>query len=139
MQASDGNFYGVRAAGGQHGDGTIFRLTASGDFTVLHSFHGSDGTLPAGALAEGLDGNLYGVTLTGGLSLQFGGTVFRVGKRGEFTTLWLFNARTGATNPTAGLALGPGGNLYGMYQFYQPFGINFSSGIYEIDLDRPNG
>ena len=132
MQASDGNFYGVCAAGGQFVLGTIFRFTKSGVFTVLHSFHYSDGAYPAGALVEGLDGNLYGVTLNGGLDASFGGTVFRVGK-GGFSTVYLFNAQTGASNPTAGLAFGPSGNLYGMYQFYQAFTLSGGSGVYQID------
>src|ERR1017187_2950141 len=133
IQARDGNIYGVCAAGGQSGNGTVFRLTPS-SFTVLHSFRGSDGSYPAGALAEGLDGNLYGVTLNGGLDPEFGGTVFRVGKDGTFTTRWLFNNQTGGSNPDAGLTLGPGGNLYGMYQQYQALsGFPGPGGIYQID------
>jgi uncharacterized repeat protein (TIGR03803 family) len=136
-QASDGDFYGVCAAGGQFGMGSIFRFTASGRFTVLHSFNGSDGSHPAGALLEGLDGNLYGVTLNGGLDAEFGGTIFRLRKGGDFTTLWLFNAaaENGASNPTAGLALGPDGNIYGMFQLYQEFYGAFPGpgGIFQID------
>ena len=134
MQASDGNFYGVCFAGGQYGMGTVFRFTRSGKFTLLHSFNGSDGINPVGALVEGWDGNLYGVTNNGGLDYSFGGTIFRVSMAGDFTTVWLFNAQTGASNPNAGLAFGPGGNLYGMYQFYQIYNLfGAPGGIYEID------
>src|SRR5580658_4845658 len=35
---SDGNFYGVTTAGGASGDGTVFKITPSGDFTLLHTF-----------------------------------------------------------------------------------------------------
>jgi uncharacterized repeat protein (TIGR03803 family) len=119
MQASDGSFYGVCAAGGASGMGAIFSLTQAGVFTLLHSFSGSDGSQPGGALVEGLDGNLYGVTLEGGLDPLYGGTVFRVGKHGPFTSLYLFNYQTGASNPTPGLAPGPNGNLYGAYKAYQ--------------------
>ena len=59
--ASDGNLYGVCYAGGQYGQGSVFRLTTAGRFTGLHDFQGSDGSQPGGALVEGTDGNLYGV------------------------------------------------------------------------------
>jgi uncharacterized repeat protein (TIGR03803 family) len=38
IQASDGNFYGVAQQGGANNMGTVFRITPSGDFTVLHTF-----------------------------------------------------------------------------------------------------
>jgi len=133
MQAGDGNIYGVCSAGGRYGKGTVFQLTPSGQFTLLHSFHGTDGSAPAGALVAGLDGNLYGVTLNGGLSEEFGGTIFRVGKSG-FSTIYQFDASTGASNPNAGLTLGPGGNIYGMYQF-NAIGNGFGGpgGVFQID------
>ena len=94
----------------------MFRLTTSGQFTGLHDFQGSDGSQPAGALVEGTDGNLYGVSLYGGLPSDYGGTIFRVGLSGEFATVYEFNGNTGGTHPNAGMARGPGGNLYGMYK-----------------------
>ena len=41
---ADGAFYGVTPTGGlQFGKGTIFRITADGQFTMLHAFTGGDG------------------------------------------------------------------------------------------------
>src|SRR5436190_895090 len=37
VQGSDGNFYGTTASGGQHFQGTVFRITPAGGITVLHS------------------------------------------------------------------------------------------------------
>jgi uncharacterized repeat protein (TIGR03803 family) len=35
---SDGNFYGTTNLGGSHNDGSVFKITPSGQFTTLHSF-----------------------------------------------------------------------------------------------------
>src|SRR5204863_8190868 len=40
VQGTDGNFYGTTAYGGAHFQGTVFRIAASGAFTVLDSFSG---------------------------------------------------------------------------------------------------
>src|SRR5580700_9199 len=34
----DDVFYGVASYGGKNGNGTLFKITASGEFTVLHTF-----------------------------------------------------------------------------------------------------
>src|SRR5207247_1065440 len=63
IQGSDGNFYGTTAFGGATGNnGTIFRITPSGQFTNLFSFHGTDGSCPMGGLVQGTDGSFYGTT-----------------------------------------------------------------------------
>ena len=98
IEGSDGNFYGVTAAGGapassgntnpscarvdpQTGDrgcGTIYKITPAGVTTVLYSFGSSpaEGTAPAGALLQASDGNLYGTTAAGGAANK--GTVFEL-------------------------------------------------------------
>ncbi len=38
IQASDGNFYGVTVLGGSSNGGTFYKLTPSGQETILHSF-----------------------------------------------------------------------------------------------------
>jgi uncharacterized repeat protein (TIGR03803 family) len=77
VQATDGNFYGTTQAGGTgDGMGTIFRITPAGTLTVLHSFNGGDGDVPAAGLVQATDGNLYGVAEYGGQYSD--GTVFRL-------------------------------------------------------------
>jgi uncharacterized repeat protein (TIGR03803 family) len=41
IQVSDGTFYGTSSGGGAYGLGTVFRVTADGPVTVLHSFSGT--------------------------------------------------------------------------------------------------
>jgi uncharacterized repeat protein (TIGR03803 family) len=76
IQASDGNFYGTTASGGTGDSGTIFKITALGVETVLHSFGvGTDGATPEAPLVQGSDGNFYGTTGNGGA--EGFGTVFK--------------------------------------------------------------
>ncbi|PYR33715.1 MAG: hypothetical protein DMF90_19825 [Acidobacteria bacterium] len=48
IEAGDGSFYGTASGGGDTGNGTVFRMTADGTVTVVHSFAGSpsDGATP---------------------------------------------------------------------------------------------
>lgn len=66
VQATDGNFYGVGYLGGTKDDGTIFRITPSGTFSVRYSLDGSHGSLPMVTLLQHTTGTLYGDTNTGG-------------------------------------------------------------------------
>jgi uncharacterized repeat protein (TIGR03803 family) len=78
LLASDGNFYGITGPGGSTiaGAGIIFKVTPDGLFLILHRFDGTDGAGPYyGALVEGTDGSLYGVSGGGGSSGN--GTFFR--------------------------------------------------------------
>jgi hypothetical protein len=92
-------------------------------FTVLHTFRGSpDGANPADGVVIDRAGNLYGVTLTGGMngngctSLGTGcGTVFKLTKRSSgwiYSTLYKFQGPPDGNYP-AGVVVGPDGTLYG--------------------------
>ena len=76
--SADGStLYGTASKGGESNFGTIFSVPVSGGApTVLHSFSGSDGSLPESSLTLSPDGStLYGANLTGGGN-DGGGTVF---------------------------------------------------------------
>lgn len=64
VQVTDGNFYGTNTLDGANNQGTVFRITPNGSLTTLDSFGSSptDGSYPIGALVQGTDGSLYGVT-----------------------------------------------------------------------------
>jgi uncharacterized repeat protein (TIGR03803 family) len=69
----DDVFYGMASFGGENGTGTIFKITTSGEFTVLHTFsaldanaQNEDGANPLRTLVIDEDGNLYGTTRLGG-------------------------------------------------------------------------
>ena len=66
VQATDGNFYGVGYLGGTKNEGTIFRITPSGTFSVRYNLDGTHGSLPMVTLLQHTTGTLYGDTNTGG-------------------------------------------------------------------------
>ena len=74
----DGWIYGTSNSGGTGiGQGTLFKTTAVGEFTLIWKFDGHDtGANPQGGLTDGRDGYLYGTTYAGGL--YGAGTIFRI-------------------------------------------------------------
>ncbi|MDQ4139983.1 MAG: hypothetical protein M3142_05615, partial [Bacteroidota bacterium] len=121
LLATDGNFYGMTSTGGPGLWGTIFKITPSGIFTVLHSFdYYKEGAAPFGNLVQGKDGNFYGMTSEGGLNNLNGdtfGTVFKITPSGLFTVLYNFNYNYSGGNPYGSLTLGKDGNFYGMTSY----------------------
>jgi uncharacterized repeat protein (TIGR03803 family) len=114
VQGSDDNFYGTTASGGEHFQGTVFRITPAGALTVLHSFSGypSEGAIPIAGLVQSSDGNFYGTTALGGA--HFKGTVFKIDATGSLTTLHSFSGSPSqGANPVAALVQGSDGNFYG--------------------------
>ncbi len=109
---STGDLYGVTFAGGSAGFGIMYKLTASGTFTVLHTFAGqpNDGRYPQWRMISDARGNLYGVSEAGG-SLDLG-TLFKYGAGGTFKILHAFDSTAYA--PTGRLARDRAGNLYGV-------------------------
>lgn len=112
VQAQDGNFYGITRGGGANGFGTIFKITPSGTYTVLRSFNGTtDGGSSYSSLTMGTDGNLYGITYSGGTFNL--GTIFKITTGGTFTVLRSFNGTTDGGNSQSDLTLATDGNFYG--------------------------
>ncbi|MHA3770842.1 choice-of-anchor tandem repeat GloVer-containing protein [Verrucomicrobiota bacterium sgz303538] len=119
--AKDGNLYGSTRAGGSNNAGALFKITlpgfAGGAYSLLHSFDGSTGgQQPMGSLVEGVDGSIYGVTVTGG---EYGnGTVFRMSSAGSVTVLHSFGAglAEGAESIVHPMTLmqASDGNFYGL-------------------------
>jgi uncharacterized repeat protein (TIGR03803 family) len=112
-----GNLYGTTSGSGISGDGTVFRLTATGKFTVLHTFAGGqDGQYPGyGALLLDAAGNLYGTTVSGGGSAACDGgcgVVYKVDKTAQETVLYRFLGGTDGKSPYSALVPDPAGNLY---------------------------
>ena len=115
-------------------NGTIFKMTPAGVITTLHSFTGSDGSNPIGALVRGTDGNFYGTTQIGGTSNN--GTVFKIASDGtSFTSLHSFAGTAGSegSSPAAGLVQGTDGNFYGTTQYGTTLGGTINNGtIFKI-------
>lgn len=82
-------------------------------YSDLYEFGGTpDGCCPQypATLAQGRDGNVYGITSTGGTSNL--GIVFQITPAGSFKIIHSFDGAHGST-PIGGLVLGADGNLYG--------------------------
>jgi uncharacterized repeat protein (TIGR03803 family) len=116
MQASDGNLYGVTSSGGANGRGALIRVTAAGVESVLYSFSadGGDGEYPYGSLLEADDGNLYGMTPSGGANGV--GSVIRFAMpAGPESVLYSFKSTGGdGQNPSGSLIRAHDGNFYGL-------------------------
>jgi uncharacterized repeat protein (TIGR03803 family) len=139
LQGSDGYLYGVTRLGEaskSNEPGTVFRLAYDGSgFEILHYFAlwtstnvksspiNTDGAYPSGALIEGSDGYLYGVTLAGGSNGT--GVIFRMSRDGsDFQAIFEFSAVTSSSSdsltinetgsaPKGALLQAPDGYLYG--------------------------
>lgn len=101
---------------GEYNSGTIFRISLSGAYQIMHIFSGGagtgDGANPAAGLTLASDGNFYGTTQWGG---TYGnGTVFRMNLAGTVTILYSFAATDpNGAEPMGALIQASDGNLYG--------------------------
>jgi uncharacterized repeat protein (TIGR03803 family) len=117
LMDSAGNLYGTTASGGTNDTGTVFKLSASGTESVLHSFgpyNGTDGDAPDAGLIMDSDGTLYGTTNEGGTNKT--GTVFKISASGAESVLYSFGVPGGldAYSPEfESLVMDGAGNLYG--------------------------
>lgn len=128
VQADDGDFYGTTTAGGAPGScsvpascGTVFKITATGTYTLLHSFTSTEGADPQAGIMQASDGNFYGTTSMGGTDNV--GTIFRMTPSGAVTRLHSFGARLGiGGSPSSVLLEGADGDLYGTTGFGGKYG-----------------
>ncbi len=121
--ARDGSFYGVSGGGGASDSGTIFRVSLTGQYTVLHSFcslpNCTDGYYALYPPIQGNDGNFYGTTEVGGSENT--GAVYRLTPSGTYTVIHNFcayenNRCPEGTFPAAGLVQDAQGNFFGATQ-----------------------
>jgi uncharacterized repeat protein (TIGR03803 family) len=115
---SSQNFYGTTGNGGLTGNGTIFRMSTGGTETLLYSFcpHKGcrDGGGPQGIISDA-DGNLYGMTYSGGLHVcQHAGcgTIFEFSVDGAERVLRSLN-KTQGDSPIGTLLSDGKGTFFG--------------------------
>ncbi|HUA15016.1 MAG TPA: choice-of-anchor tandem repeat GloVer-containing protein [Verrucomicrobiae bacterium] len=72
----NGTIYGTTTEGGDeacltsyqpHSCGVLYQISKTGVYTVVHSWNGADGASPQDELTKGNDGNVYGITKSGGI------------------------------------------------------------------------
>jgi uncharacterized repeat protein (TIGR03803 family) len=124
----EGNLYGTTEGGGllclqaSFGCGTVFKIDAGGNETILYSFTGgADGGIPGAGLIHDADWNLYGTSYVGGAGGC--GTVYKIARDATETVLYSFNCSNGdGWGPLSGLISDRQGKLYGTTGFGGSFG-----------------
>jgi uncharacterized repeat protein (TIGR03803 family) len=127
VRDAEGNLYGSAYQGGAYNYGTIFKITALGQFRVLYSFPGGvSGANPYAALNLDQQGNIFGITYAGGAH-DFG-TIFKLDASGNETVLDNFGEEGYGIHPSA-LIIDASGSLYGTT--YQGGKYNYGS-VFEV-------
>jgi uncharacterized repeat protein (TIGR03803 family) len=138
-RGTDGSFYGTLHRGGpfdtdqtgsitDSGYGSAYRLTPSGQLTILHAFTPAEGRAFSG-IVQARDGLFYGVTFDGGISEH--GVLFRMSATGALTQIRHFTSLDGES-PWSPPVRGADGAFYGT----TPKGGVFNRGtIYRMSAD----
>jgi uncharacterized repeat protein (TIGR03803 family) len=130
---NDGNFYGTSQVGGASYEGTVFRMTPTGDVTLVYSFDLTHGIYLYGPVVQGADGLLYGPTTGGGSG--GGGVIFKLSTVGHLTLLHQYdiNVLTDGSNPRAGMVAATDGNFYGATSAGASYGSAPEGTLFRID------
>ena len=109
---SQGSYYGTTPSGGDYGNGTVYKISPSGELTTVYSFTGKhDGNDPFPGLVADRSGNLYGTTLFGGSTQN--GVVYKIAADGKQSVVYSFKGGTDARAPYCTLLIDSDGNLLG--------------------------
>ncbi len=111
IQGLDGNYYGTTSDGGLEVFGTVYKMTPSGNLTVIYTFPGTSGLAYPMGVTLGTDGNFYGTALGGGVN-RFGG-VFKISPQGTLTVLHSFSGTPDGETPKGAIIQATDGNFYG--------------------------
>ncbi|HEX4295994.1 MAG TPA: choice-of-anchor tandem repeat GloVer-containing protein [Rhizomicrobium sp.] len=118
---SKGNLYGTTLFGGNDslnvfsGDGLAFKLSKSGQETVLHAFcaekNCTDGITPVSSLVASGKKTFFGETMGGGAALV--GTLFKMTSKGKESVVYSFDRSDGLCFPEGNLVMDKAGHFYG--------------------------
>lgn len=138
---TSGNLYGITGSGGVYGYGIVFKISASGDYSILYNFGKveGDGYNPAGPLTLDSAGNIYGSTNQGGNSkcktASIGcGTLFELTPTGVETIIYKFAAGKDGRQPAGNLIRDGKGNLYGTadYSLFKVSSKGVETALYDF-------
>ncbi len=121
-----GDIYGTEGGDNLTSFGLVYKWSPVSGYTVVHTFHGKDGSYPTG-LRQDSKGNIYGVTMLGGPANA--GTVFKFASTGAFSTLHNFCSKLDCADgidPIGPLTLDSSGNVYGVLE----------SGVFKLTPSR---
>ena len=113
IQASNGLLYGMTSIGGANNSGTLFQYnTVTNVYSKLFDFDAISGNSPNGSLLQAADGNLYGLTVNGGVNnfgalFQYNISTNTIIKKIDFDA-------TSGINPYGDLIQATDGYLYGL-------------------------
>ncbi len=133
VRAADGNFYGIAQQGGAANQGTFFRITPAGVFTLIHSFGSGAGDVsyPV-SLMQAADGNFYGMSGT----LGGAGEIFKITAAGAVTIIHSFNPDySEGVGSLAPLIQAADGTFYGSTYQGGDGGINGSGTLFKFTTD----
>lgn len=114
MQASNGKLYGMTQYGGIYDLGVIFEYDYNTNTYVKKvELNSSKGTSPWGSLIEASNGNIYGMTRSGGTYDD--GTIFEYNYiSNNFNKKFDFLSQTSGGDPSGSLMEASNGKLYGL-------------------------
>jgi uncharacterized repeat protein (TIGR03803 family) len=128
LEGTDGNLYGTTPDGGTYGYGTIYKLTHSGQYTLLYTFPKSPAGSPSG-LIEASDGKLYGGTVGSGNSL-----LFSITKSGQYEVVYKMSDQSTDGQCPCFFVQGSDGQIYGVTQLGGPIGAGV---VFALDAGLP--
>jgi len=131
---ASGSLYGTTSLGGTFNKGTVFKIDAAGNETLLCSFAGypTDTAFPSGGLVRDAEGNLYGSGQSGTLGF---GTVFELDNKHNETLLHDLAGGSEGAYPVGALSRNPAsGNLYGNTQAGGTSGNSGGGVVFELTL-----
>ena len=133
LQASDGNFYGGTnyfSLSGTVVQGTLFRLSPKGNYTLLHTFEGPGGV--SGGFIQASNGLIYGSTFVGSCD-KYRGVVFSFSpESGDFKVIHEFGCSDDGAGVLSGLTEASDGYLYGTCA---SCGTQMDGGLFKLSLD----
>jgi uncharacterized repeat protein (TIGR03803 family) len=106
-----GNIFGV--CGGELNDGTLWKYSSQGKFSVLHTFYGpTEGMKPSGSVVIDNSGNIFGTAASYGPNE--GGTLWKYSATGDFSVLHPFTVYGNDGSGPIGPTMDSTGKLWGV-------------------------